>query len=247
MGGAELLESGDGFVVGKPHGGIGASLHCKCTDWSGNYFQVVDKVSVVPGHVGLHAFEEGGWVRVVFGRGGGSGGVVHTEEDIQGVDEGALGRARARELPRLSEIDGVSTLVVKDPGALTTVLSAEPGADVVVEYAWIAAVADRVEGGGEGADDGGELAEGGGDAAAGDGVVEECLVEGLLHEGEGGDAGELDAGGGEEEVLLVGRAREEGYGADVAIDLAPVVEHGVCVCDDWGEDELTGDSEERGR
>jgi hypothetical protein len=89
--------------------------------------------------------------------------------------------------------------------------------------------------------------EGGGDAAAGDGVVDERLVERLLHEREGGDAGELDAGRGEEEVLLVGRASEEGHTADVAIDLAPVVEHGVCVGDDGGEDELAGDGEEGSR
>lgn len=45
-------------------------------------------------------------------------------------------------------------------------------------------------------------------------------------------------------MLLVGRAREEGHAADVAVDLVPVVEHGVCVGDDGGEDELTGDGEE---
>ena len=45
-------------------------------------------------------------------------------------------------------------------------------------------------------------------------------------------------------MLLVGRACEEGHTADVAIDLAPVVEDGVCVGDDGGEDELTGDGEE---
>lgn len=70
--------------------------------------------------------------------------MVHTEEDVQRVDERALRRAGARELPCLSEIDWVSTLVLKDPGALATVLSAEPWADLVVEYTWVAAVADRV-------------------------------------------------------------------------------------------------------
>ena len=207
MGAAELLKSRDGFVVGKPHRRIGGRLHCKFTDWSGNYFQMIDEVPVVPRHVCLHAFEERARVgvvgavvrrRVVPDRcragWGGSGGVVHTEEDIQRVDERALCCAGPRELPRVSEIDGVPTLVLKDPGALATVLSAKPGADLVVKYVRVAAVADRVEDGGEGADDGGELAEGGGDASTGDGVVEERLVEGLLHEREGGDAGEFDAG-----------------------------------------------------
>ncbi len=45
-------------------------------------------------------------------------------------------------------------------------------------------------------------------------------------------------------MLLVGRAGEECHAADVAVDLVPVVEHGVCVGDDGGEDELTGDGEE---
>lgn len=45
-------------------------------------------------------------------------------------------------------------------------------------------------------------------------------------------------------MLLVGGASEEGYAADVAVDLAPVVEHSVCVGDDGGEDELAGDGEE---
>jgi hypothetical protein len=213
---------------------------------------MVDEASVVARHVGLHALEEGGWARLraVCGKVAGwssSSGVVHTEEDVQGVDERALRRAGARELSRLSEIDRVSTLVLKDPRAVATVLSAEPGADLVVKYAWVASVADGVEGGGEGADHGGELGEGGGDATAGDSVIEKGLVEGLLHEGEGSDAGELDAGGGEEEMLLIGGASEEGYRANMAVDLAPVVEHGVCVCDDWGEEELAGDGEKGAR
>jgi hypothetical protein len=142
MGTAELLEGSDRFVVGKPQGRIGARLHGKLTYWPGNYFQMVDEVSVVPRHVGLHAFEEGGCGRTARGRavrcrarGGGSGGVVHAEEDVERVDEGALRRAGPRELPRLSEIDGVSTLVLEDPRAGATVLPAEPGADLVVEYA----------------------------------------------------------------------------------------------------------------
>ncbi len=203
MGAAELLKGHGGFVVGKPYRRIGGRLHCKFTYWSGNYFQMIDEVPVVPRHVRLHTIEEGTRVGVVVcrrravgcrARWGGSGGVVHTEEDIQRVNERALRRAGPRELPRVSEIDGVSTLVLKDPGTLATVLSAKPGADLLVKYVWVAAVADRVEDGGEGADDGGELAEGGGDASTGDGVVEERLVEGLLHEREGGDASEFDAG-----------------------------------------------------
>ena len=120
--------------------------------------------------------------------------MVDTEEDIECVNEGALRRAGPRELPRLSEIDGVSTLVLKDPGTLATVLSAKPGADLIVKYVRVAAVADCVEDNCEGADDSGELAEGGGNASTGDGVVEKGLVEGLLHEREGGDASEFDAG-----------------------------------------------------
>ena len=256
MGAAELLEGRDGFVVGKPQGRIRPRLHCKFTYWSGDTFQMVDEVSVVPGHVGLHAFKEGYRMRGVCrcrgvvgcrARGGRVGRVVYTKEDVKRMNERALRGAGPRELPRLSEIDGVSTLILKDPRPLTTVLSVKPGADVVVEYAWVAAVADGVEDGGEGADGGGEFAEGGGDAAVGDVVVDEGLVEGLLHEREGGDASALDAGRGEEEVLLVFRAGEEGDAADVAVDLAPVVEHGVCVGDDGGEDELAGDCEEGSR
>jgi hypothetical protein len=137
----------------------------------------------------------------------------------------------------------VSTFVLEDPQTLATVLPPEPRADLLVEYAGIAAVAHGVEDGGELADDGCEGAEVGGDAAAGRGVVGEDLVERLLHEREGGDAGELDVRRGEEEVLLVGGARAEGHAADVAVDLAPVVEDGVGIGEDGRQDKLARDCE----
>ena len=169
--------------------------------------------------------------------------MVHAKEDVERVDERALARTGPRELPRLSEIDLVSTLVLKDPETVAAVLASEPRAHVVVKYGWIAAVADGIEDASQVVDDGGELVEVGGDAAVGDGVVNECLVERLLHEVECGDAGELDSGRGEEEVFFVGRPGEEGHRADLAVDLAPVVEHGVRIGDDWGKYELAGNGE----
>ena len=159
----KLLERRDRFVVSNPYRRIGTRLHCKLTDWPGHYFQMIDEASVVPRHVGLHAFEEWGRVRAFCrpvwsgtsesGRGGG-GGMVNAEEDIQCVDQRALPRAGPGELPRLSEIYIVSTFVLKDPQPLAAVLSSEPGAYLVVKYGGIAAVAYRVEDGGQVADHG---------------------------------------------------------------------------------------------
>ena len=170
--------------------------------------------------------------------------LVDAEEDVEGVDEGALAGAGAGELEGLPEL-GVELDALKHPPAAlgrVRVRAAEPGADLVVEDLRVASVPHREEQLVQIGDHSGERVQVRRDSANGDVVTDEGLVHRRPHETKRLDTPEFYPGGREVEFLLVARAGEEretpevvegrDWGKGLWAPQSPVVEHVVGIRQD---------------
>jgi len=115
-----------------------------------------------------------------------------TKEDVQRVNESALARAGARQLPLRSEIDLFPVGTEEDPLLPSAVLSPEPRSDVIVKYFGITTISNGFENLRQTFDDSRKLLEVRSNSLEGSRVTYERFVETFSHQREGLDAGKFN-------------------------------------------------------